>query len=237
MSRPIYTDAAGAAAVSGMLVFPTCLFTAQRLILRPLRIAAHHKLLGTVFGGLVVASASIVASESARATYRAVNVIQGRKKIASIFETAANWEERWALYATGGVFAFVGLGGRLRSVAPSHLWHLGAFYGRSIPAQGANYASEAERALLQKIGKRSGCHTCGTKSGPFNGDHQPPNSIAKRRFWTPKQRFYPQCQPCSSQQGASLAKKTPVYHNHSALRLHHVWLPFGLAVSWDLGLE
>ena len=36
----------------------------------------------------------------------------------------------------------------------------------------------AQRKVIQEFGKRFGCHSCGTKKGPFIADHQPPNKQA-----------------------------------------------------------
>eukprot|EP00048_Salpingoeca_helianthica_P020332 m.6060 g.6060 ORF g.6060 m.6060 type:complete len:245 (+) comp4678_c0_seq1:101-835(+) len=231
--------AAGVAVAAGMGIFPISLLTGQRLLLW-MRVCAHHRVLGFVFGGLIVAGGSIGAAEGARATYRYVNAQQKKEEQGALklCEATSNIQERWPVYAACGVLGF---SGPLRSIAPSHLWNLGAFEGGSIPAKGAGYASEAEREQLQRIGKKSGCHTCGTRAGPFNGDHQPPNNITKQRRWwhfsSREQRFYPQCRPCSSRQGASLASNKPAYHFHVRPRPHYLWLPIGLAASWFLGYE
>ena len=132
------------------------------------------------------------------------------------------------------------LGGRFGAVAPSDVRLPGAFAGPqrywSIPT-GVDYASASERALIQKLGRRHGCHTCGTRrsSTKFIADHQPPNKYAKRenawRAWVPmlrpvRQSYYAQCEPCSHLQGVTLgvAKDKPrlVFHwGLAGLRPYH----------------
>lgn len=120
-----------------------------------------------------------------------------------------------------GLLAFKLLGGRFWAVAPSSYTHLGSFARFSIPAT-ERYATTAERAALERIGRRWGCHTCGShmlfrKGILFHGDHMPPKSVAEqmnRRIWRRLAgikvgfRFYPQCVDCSSMQGNLLASAT-----------------------------
>ena len=64
-----------------------------------------------------------------------------------------------------------------------------------------------ERTEINRIGYRQGCHTCGAKdprtyTGDFVPDHQLPtvvNTVLGHR-----QRLYPQCKSCSSEQGVWL---------------------------------
>jgi RHS repeat-associated protein len=80
----------------------------------------------------------------------------------------------------------------------------GRFAGESIPARGPSRDFTAdEREQINRIGARTGCHTCGTKapgtiSGDFIPDHQPPNSMQQPGQ---EQRLYPHCKPCSQRQG------------------------------------
>ena len=107
------------------------------------------------------------------------------------------------------------LGGRFRSISPSSLTSPGSFAARSIPA-GEKYATTSERQLIQQIGRKSGCHTCGVRKGLFIADHMPPKSVAAKmnESWLRrtgilgkvKYRFYPQCESCSSKQGGTLSK-------------------------------
>ena len=60
---------------------------------------------------------------------------------------------------------------------------------------------QSERAEINRIGRKYGCHTCGTKnpgtrSGNFIIDHQFPVGIGREPFWN-----YPHCASCSNRQG------------------------------------
>ena len=84
----------------------------------------------------------------------------------------------------------------------------GPFATRSIPSTGGASRSftAAQRAQVNEIGV---CHTCGTTnpgttSGNFVLDHQPPNSFNP---WGYEQKLYPQCLPCSRQQGLDIIQQ------------------------------
>jgi hypothetical protein len=232
------------AVVAGMAVFPATLFFGQRAIIYPLCVGAHQRILGSVLGGAVVFAASIAASEACRAVYSLRNARifsngtakNGMTISRCLLESLAAPMrlERWALYGMAGTTMFSGLGGALRAVAPSNIRYPGAFASKSLSAAGSSYASESQRAALNAMGQRLGCHTCGVRRASFVGDHQPPNKLA--RPWE-EQRFYPQCTACSSRQGAALAGDRQLLCAHTALRAHHIWLPAGVALSHDLGLE
>jgi len=64
----------------------------------------------------------------------------------------------------------------------------------------------AERAAIDEIGYKTGCHTCGstnpgTKNGHFVLDHQPANQLNPNNG---PQRLYPQCLSCSRRQGGQV---------------------------------
>lgn len=150
-------------------------------------------------------------------------------------QTAANL----AAATAGGVVAFALLGGRLRSLLPSHYCKIGGF-ARPRPAMramGEKYADSAERGKIALLGSMDGCHTCGSRKPltKYVADHQPPNLFAKqlnsvwyRRLVGRKvpQYFYAQCEPCSlvqSRQVVRHAKPQPVYQHvmhRSHLKLH-----------------
>lgn len=87
---------------------------------------------------------------------------------------------------------------------------LGKFAGESIPARSAaRDFTAAERADVNGIGAKTGCHTCGTtnpgtKSGNFVPDHQPPSALNAKGE---PQRLYPQCINCSREQGLEIARQ------------------------------
>ncbi|MCD0419676.1 hypothetical protein LOC51_20870 [Rubrivivax sp. JA1024] len=80
----------------------------------------------------------------------------------------------------------------------------GPYRGESLPARGAGHNfTAAERSEINRIGRETGCHTCGTldpgsKSGNFYIDHQFPNAINQAGR---AQRLFPQCRSCSLRQG------------------------------------
>lgn len=118
-----------------------------------------------------------------------------------------------------GLVAFKVFGGRFWALAPSSYTDLGSFARVSIPATD-RYATRAQRATIESLGRKWGCHTCGSRrlfsSGQlFVGDHMPPRAVARqynRQWWRklfgkPVQyRFYPQCTSCSSRQGSLLGQ-------------------------------
>lgn len=101
------------------------------------------------------------------------------------------------------------------------------------------YATASERALVEKMGRQTGCHTCGSrmlfrtasnKNGgsafnKFVGDHMPPKAVAEqmnrqlhRRLFGRKvsYRFFPQCCDCSAVQGSILSKAAMQMRNKTA---------------------
>jgi hypothetical protein len=94
-----------------------------------------------------------------------------------------------------GVLAFKRMGGTFRSISPSSYTSPGSFARQCIPAKSTAYATPNERDAIQKIGKKYGCHTCGTRK-PFSGttdgfvaDHIPPNAVVEIK--PQQQNFYP----------------------------------------------
>ncbi|KAL9190718.1 hypothetical protein ACHAXT_000424 [Thalassiosira profunda] len=119
------------------------------------------------------------------------------------------------------------------SLAPSSYTARGSFARIGIPAPpNFNYATKAQRAKIEQIGRWWGCHTCGSrmvfsnlaKNVPkFHGDHIPPVAVAKqinRRWyrrpfgWEVAQKFYPQCRNCSNKQGGLLSKAVNAGHGN-----------------------
>lgn len=82
----------------------------------------------------------------------------------------------------------------------------GPYAAESIPARGPQQTfTAAERAQIDELGLRYGCHTCGTtsagtKSGHFVPDHQPVSGL---NFVNAPQRLFPQCLACSRVQGGA----------------------------------
>jgi RHS repeat-associated protein len=83
----------------------------------------------------------------------------------------------------------------------------GQHAGESIPARGPgrDFTVE-EQQEIDRIGRETGCHTCGTKvpgtkSEHFIPDHQPPSAL--NPDGTPQQ-LYPHCLACSRCQGGEV---------------------------------
>lgn len=80
---------------------------------------------------------------------------------------------------------------------------LGRFAGESLPARDfSRNFTKWERMEISRIGRSTGCHTCGTKEpgtrlGYFVLDHQLPSAMSPAR-----QSLFPHCLRCSLRQGA-----------------------------------
>jgi RHS repeat-associated protein len=78
--------------------------------------------------------------------------------------------------------------------------------GDSVPAGPSPRPTKEQQDKINEIGNRDGCHTCGTtdpgtKSGNWIGDHQDPTKLNPDGQ---PQRYYPQCQGCSNEQGGRI---------------------------------
>jgi hypothetical protein len=98
-----------------------------------------------------------------------------------------------------------------------NLFGIGPYAGESIPARSAarNF-TVAERAKIDRIGAKTGCHTCGTKNpgtmyGNFVPDHQTPSAL---NWEAAPQRLYPQCLSCSNAQGLGIIRLLPRLRGH-----------------------
>ena len=119
--------------------------------------------------------------------------IAGGALVGGLINNAASWLENVLLSEgeNGGVPSNVGPGPNA---------------GESVPVGPTDRPTKEEQEKINEIGDRDGCHTCGTKnpgtkSGNWVGDHQDPTKL------NPKgkpQRYYPQCRPCSNEQGGRI---------------------------------
>lgn len=204
------------AGVVGCVTFPACLGLLQRAMFAPLRITSSMRIFAPLLGsGAVFISASV----ASLATITAYTQLQGPHSEVKL----SNGE----LCVAGimGVVVFKTLGGRFNAVLPSNLFKPGAFSHSWIPARWEQYAAHYERHLMQQIGGRHGCHSCGTRRGKFIADHQPPIKLSSPRELL---RFYPHCGRCASLQGNALSRSRPsriAVRTHSSLRLYHLFLP------------
>ena len=114
---------------------------------------------------------------------------------------------------------------------PSDISSIGAFAQEGITATGTR-VTPTQRQDIQTLGKRYGCHTCGTMNpgGTWVGDHQPPTILAGGGA----QVLYPQCPHCSARQGGLLAHGNTTLINGiwgGAWRVQYTWIPAWMA--WD----
>ena len=239
-----------ATSVTGAVVFPAVLGLGQVAVFKPLRLV-HSSPLASVIGCVSVLAAGCVASAAA------VQVISLSRRWQSISDTtqapassansSVDFGAQELLVSTvASTVLFRALGGRFSSVLPSHLLRPGAFAREWIPVR-ATQATERQRTIVRELGRRHGCHSCGTRSvKQFHADHQPPTKLHNNGGKTPgdngtgSQRLYPQCNKCSSTQGAALAhggaaakSKWSVIRTHPlSLRSYHLFLPVPLAVAY-----
>ena len=233
---PLDTTQAVFATGIGAVTFPVMLGLNQ-VGLKTLSISSRSPLLVTsAAGGLSVALASLVASTAvikSCAIFRIESETRMEFKIKDLLVSAAS-----------GVIMFRALGGRYSSMVPSHLHVPGCFARHWIPAYSIEYANVTQKNLIQEIGRKYGCHSCGTKRiKQYYADHQPPNKLIKASLGPlgktveqngrHLQRFYPQCPSCSLRQGHSLAvdSKTSAIIIHSmTFSPYHIFLPTPIAV-------
>jgi len=221
-------------ALAGALAFPSVLASAQVLIFKPLQLTHSPSLTASLYGGLAVVAAGTTASI---ATAKAFSLL----KEATPNTVAPSISTRDILLsALSSVVVYRALGGRYRAVLPSNLLRPGAFAADWIPAS-TGYASGSEKNLIQAIGKRYGCHSCGARRvKSFISDHQPPTKLFNSSGDMLSQRFYPHCSRCSAQQGGVLSKsnaKNPrsIINHFSSIRVHHLFLPMPFLFAFAYG--
>ena len=223
------TSAVALSSLAGIVVFPATLSGLQRFFFKPLRLTCSTPapFLSSLLGAGAVLPASAAAS---------LSVVSLAAFLSPRRERQLNRAE--ILFSTvTGVAVFKALGGRFRSVLPSHLLRPGAFAALPVPAKGQRFANAHQREAVNLIGRRHGCHSCGRRGQSFIADHQPPNKLAVPGVL---QSFFAHCRSCSSRQGAVLRRsgvnymKSPnaVVTHGSSLRLYHVFLPIPLFVPF-----
>ena len=242
LETPFSANEVLATAAVGALTFPSILGAAQVLVFKPLRVSCGVGRLSSVYGGAAVCVAGCIASLAAVKTCSLVQehwrtaghhdseLIGGRTVSFSVPEALISM--------VSSAVVFRALGGRFSSVLPSNLVKAGAFAREWIPAKTHQLATDYEKSLIQLIGMKYGCHTCGRRVTKFIADHQPPTKLfVSGTNKSPYQRFYPHCQKCSSLQGvtvnsgATLHSKSIRVHPLS-LRLYHLFLPIPLGICY-----
>lgn len=216
--------------VAGAVAFPVALAASQKVLWKPLRISYSPKWRSSLAGLASVAVASFGASSAALGI---VKVMQ---------QWSSSTESRYAptiddVYVStlGGVVLFKLFGGQYSRVLPSNLMRPGAFGVGWIPSlNGSVRATLKERQVVNFLGRKHGCHTCGERQKlTYIADHQPPSKLlGKHQSGTRQndvnpllQRLYPQCPTCSNAQGGLLATHgTAAIRRSGSIRTH----PFNL---------
>lgn len=115
-----------------------------------------------------------------------------------------------------------------RSVWASDVFHEGAYAVRSLPSKADGTLSPTDVSVLQRWGKKYGCHTCGRRfMKRIEADNIPPLRYAYRKV-----KLWPQCEHCLGKQRAAFesGKRTLVPHVlFSGTRLWHFPIPLPLA--------
>ena len=84
-----------------------------------------------------------------------------------------------------------------RRLYRSDYFRPGRYAVRYVTVKGPT-ASKKQKKLIQELGKKYRCHTCGRKASRYHLDHQPVSKLMKYKV---PQRGYPQCPNCSAAQG------------------------------------
>ena len=232
--------------VSGALAFPSVLAVTQKYLWKPLRVSFSPKWRSSVLG---LASVSLASLSASSAALGAVYVIQSPNN-----DLGPTYSDLLVSTLTG-VVLFKAVGGQYARVLPSNLMRPGAFAVDWIPALNESArATPKERQVVNYLGTKYGCHTCGVRRrASYIADHQPPSKLVRNHRTGTRtgpadpllQRMYPQCPSCSNIQGGLLAQnglsavrhsKATVTHSFKLwnLRLYHLLycLPIPLLVSY-----
>lgn len=230
----------------GAVAFPSILGLAQTALFKPLRITCGSGWVSSVFGGASVCMAGCVASLAA---IKMCSLVQKWDVGGGSGMHRSLPREHIVLFSTpelvlstvSGLVLFRALGGRFYSILPSSMTKPGAFAREWIPARGPQRATSLEKDILQMIGRKHGCHTCGKrKTSQFVADHQPPSKIVNSNNNNASelilQRFYPQCSKCSGIQGGvvgSCKSNAKSVRTHAfSLRLYHLFLPVPIGITF-----
>ncbi|XP_028405126.1 uncharacterized protein LOC114527625 [Dendronephthya gigantea] len=227
-----------AAMAVGAMSFPFALGFMQSFVFKPVRVSCKLPQ-----GMVLVCGAASVTLSGIFASSTFVLSCEGLKKSKLLANEHHAPEKRFKLefdkkdehifmWGAGSLVIFNLLGGKLRQVVPSHLFHPGAFARVSVPASGKSYAKSSAKRKIYLLGRRYGCHSCGKRSHKkFIADHIPPNKLVK--FYQ-SQVFYPQCKTCSQKQGGVLSSingSGAIQTHATTLRTYHLWLPIPLGFA------
>ena len=227
-------------AVVGAAAFPSFLGFLQHAVFKPLRLSSNLKYTSSILGCASVTLASFGASWAA---FRVIYLLRDKNRTKQSLT-----EPELLLSTVGSVIIFRALGGKFNSMLPSNLMFPGAFAVEWVPAlKESEFATSGERVVLNSMGQKHGCHSCGKRKWThFVGDHQPPSKILSNfpsqaiseSSNMPLQRFYPQCSKCSNLQGGLLTRENGKQHRKayvthaSSLRVRHAFFPLPLALFY-----
>lgn len=244
-SSPLDAKETLGAALVGALSFPATLAVAQAAIFKPLRLTCSQRSwLVSVYGGLSVCAAGFLASLATAKTFSLMQTALPSQKNDSKQTAPTIRASDIIISSLSSVVVFRALGGRFSSVLPSHLLRPGAFAREWVPAlRGSQYAGNREKDIIQRLGKRYGCHSCGTKRVlNYICDHQPPTKFVMQNETNGTsflQQFYPQCNKCSllqggllNGQGTNLSNSKFVRIHPLSLRLYHAFFPLPIALAY-----
>ena len=220
-----------ASSVVGAVTFPAVLGIAQVALFKPLRLTSGARLCSLAGGAAVfvtgfASSCAVVTSYSLSRDVAASNR-PASSSIELVFKD---------LIISGlvSMVVFRALGGRFSMVLPSNLMQPGSFSRYAIPVNEAPHATKSQKMIIQDLGRKHGCHTCGHRSKliQYRADHQPPTKLVKegRPQW-----YHPHCKKCSDLQGAVMNKtgsRVAVVTHPFSLRSYHIFLPVPLALAF-----
>lgn len=228
-------------ALVGAATFPTLLGTFQRGLFKPFGLHCAAK-----YSSLVgLASVGLASYGSSWISLRSFEYLDG-KKVNVSFESFI--EPEVVSSAVGGLLVFRALGGKFKNVLPSNLLFPGAFANNGVPVGLLQKANSSIRKKMLYIGRRYGCHSCGSRTQSlYIVDHQPPSMVVKQSMNTSGethlvQQVFPHCVKCSVRQGSACGllkngkvPSAPVVTHASSLRFYHAFLP--LPASFILARE
>lgn len=236
---PLTPKQAAVSGLAGAATFPALLGFTQVGIFKAMRLTSGSPAaIASVMGCASVLAASCAASCATLTGYTLTREYYSSNETDATRTSVSLSGQDLLLSTLCGAVVFRALGGRFLSVLPSNLLKPGSFAREWIPAS-ISYAGNAQRSVIQEIGQRQGCHTCGRRRVmQFTADHQPPNALIWKLVESGKgmvsARFYPHCLRCSNRQGGLLSKSSSKYivtHPFS-LRLYHVFLPLPLGLAY-----
>ena len=109
------------------------------------------------------------------------------------------------------ISVFTLLGGSWRHLVPSSVLYRGSFSNSKLLAllSQRTLVNGKSRDVVSTICSYSGCHSCGTRRGPFVADLTPPTAVVEKQqkfFVAPTQDYITQCWKCAKKQELALTR-------------------------------